>query len=115
MRKALPAVRSLDVTYADVEVSALGPEYALVSTTFRRQIGMDSGATIQQQGVCHGSGGRAMASGSSHTAISRIRWNLQSRRAKPSNSGLDLTRSAMGNAEPPSQLNPVFGGQTGAA
>jgi ketosteroid isomerase-like protein len=50
VRKGLPAVRSLDVAYADVEVSALGPEYALVSATFRRQIGLDSGATIQQQG-----------------------------------------------------------------
>jgi ketosteroid isomerase-like protein len=42
-------VRSLDVTYADVEVSVLGPEYALVSASFRRQIGMAS-STIQQQG-----------------------------------------------------------------
>jgi hypothetical protein len=52
-----------------------------------------------------------MASGSSLTAISRIRWNLQSRRAKPSNKGLELTRSAMGNAARPSQLNPVFYGR----
>ena len=50
VRKALPAVRSLDVTYSDTQVFALGPEYALVSASFRRQIGMDSGATIQQQG-----------------------------------------------------------------
>jgi ketosteroid isomerase-like protein len=50
VRKALPAVRSLDVTYADVEVSALGPEYALVSATFRRVIGLDGGASIQQLG-----------------------------------------------------------------
>jgi len=50
VRKALPAVRSLDVTYADVEVSALGPEYALVSATFRRAIGLDGGAGIQQLG-----------------------------------------------------------------
>jgi ketosteroid isomerase-like protein len=50
VRKALPAVRSLDVTYADVEVSGLGPEHALVSATFHREIGLDSGATIQQRG-----------------------------------------------------------------
>lgn len=51
VRQALPAVRSLDVTYADVEVSALGSEYALVSATFRRQIVLEStGPTIQQQG-----------------------------------------------------------------
>jgi hypothetical protein len=35
-----------------------------------------------------------MASGSSLTAISRIRWNLQSRRARPSNKGLELTKPA---------------------
>ena len=51
VRKALPAVRSLDVTYADVEVSALSPEYALVSATFNREIVMEgAGATVRQQG-----------------------------------------------------------------
>lgn len=51
VRKALPAVRSLDVTYADVEVSALGPEYALASATFNREIVMEgAGATVRQQG-----------------------------------------------------------------
>jgi ketosteroid isomerase-like protein len=51
VRKALPAVRSLNVTYADIEVSALGAEYALASATFNREIGMEgTGATIRQQG-----------------------------------------------------------------
>ena len=51
MRRALPAVRSLDVTYADLEVSALGPEYALTSATFHREIVMEgTGATIRQEG-----------------------------------------------------------------
>jgi hypothetical protein len=38
VRKALPAVRSLNVTYADVEVSVLGLEYAIASATFNREI-----------------------------------------------------------------------------
>ncbi|AMY08470.1 hypothetical protein LuPra_01670 [Luteitalea pratensis] len=51
VRKALPAVRSLDVTYADLEVSPLGSEYALASATFKRDIVMEgTGTTIRQQG-----------------------------------------------------------------
>jgi ketosteroid isomerase-like protein len=51
VRKAFPAVRSLDVTYADLEVSPLGPEYALASATFKREIVMEgSAATIRQEG-----------------------------------------------------------------
>ena len=95
VRKALPAVRSLDVTYADVEVSPLGPEYALVSASFAARSGWTAGQPSSSRGVCRGCGGRSMANGSSLTAMSRIRWNLQSRRAKPSNNGLELTRSAM--------------------
>lgn len=52
VRKALPAVQSLDVTYADVEVSALSAEYAVASATFRREIVMGgTGATAKQQGA----------------------------------------------------------------
>ena len=51
VRKALPAVRSLNVTYSDVEVSALGSEYAIASATFNREIVMEgTGATVRQQG-----------------------------------------------------------------
>ena len=51
VRKALPAVRSLNVTYADLEVSALGSEYAIASATFNREIVMEgTGATVRQQG-----------------------------------------------------------------
>ena len=51
VRKALPAVRSLNVTYADVEVSALGSEYAIASATFNREIVIEgTGATVRQQG-----------------------------------------------------------------
>ena len=50
VRKALPAVRSLDVTYADLEVSPLGP-VALASAMFKREIVMEgAGTTIRQQG-----------------------------------------------------------------
>ena len=52
IRKALPAVRSLNVTYADVEVSALGSEDAMASATFTREIVMEgTGATVRQQGA----------------------------------------------------------------
>ena len=52
VRKGLPALRSLNVTYADVEVSALGSEYALGSATFNREIVMEgTGATVRQQGA----------------------------------------------------------------
>ena len=52
VRKGLPAGRSLDVTYADLEVSALGPEYALASATFSRDIVMEgTGAAVRQQGA----------------------------------------------------------------
>jgi hypothetical protein len=51
VRKALPGVRSLEVSYGDVEVSVLNTEYALASATFRREMVISStGATIQQQG-----------------------------------------------------------------
>jgi ketosteroid isomerase-like protein len=51
VRQAFPAVRSLKVTYADVEVSALGSEYAIASATFNREIVMEgTGATVRQQG-----------------------------------------------------------------
>jgi ketosteroid isomerase-like protein len=51
VRKAFPAVRSLNVTYADIEVSALGSEYAIASATFTREIVMEAtGATVRQQG-----------------------------------------------------------------
>ena len=52
VRKALPAVQSLDVTYADVEVSVLGAEYAVASATFRREIVMGgTGPSVKQQGA----------------------------------------------------------------
>ena len=52
IRKALPAVRSLNVTYADVEVSALGSEDAMASATFTRELVMEgTGATVRQQGA----------------------------------------------------------------
>ena len=52
IRKALPAVRSLNVTYADVEVSAVGSENAMASATFTREIVMEgTGATVRQQGA----------------------------------------------------------------
>lgn len=52
VHKALPAVQSLDVTYTDVEVLALGAESALASATFQRVIVMGpSGATVRQQGA----------------------------------------------------------------
>ncbi len=41
VRKAFPAVRSLNVTYSDVEVSALGSGYAIASATFNREIVME--------------------------------------------------------------------------
>lgn len=51
VRKALPAVRSLNVTYANVEVSALSPDHALASATFNRELVMEgTGATVRQQG-----------------------------------------------------------------
>jgi len=50
IRRALPAVRSLNVTDADVEVSALGD--AMASATFTREIVMEgTGATVRQQGA----------------------------------------------------------------
>jgi ketosteroid isomerase-like protein len=52
VRKALPAVQSLNVTYADVEVLAVGGEQALASATFQREITMGgTGATVRQQGA----------------------------------------------------------------
>jgi ketosteroid isomerase-like protein len=52
IRKALSAVRSLNVTYADVEVSALGSEDAMASATFTREIVIEgTGAAVRQQGA----------------------------------------------------------------
>jgi ketosteroid isomerase-like protein len=52
VRKALPAVQSLNVTYTDVEVFALGAEHALASATFQREIVMGgTGPTVRQQGA----------------------------------------------------------------
>lgn len=46
-----PAVRSLEVVYADVQVSVLTGEYALVSATFRRETVIAStGAASHSQG-----------------------------------------------------------------
>jgi hypothetical protein len=51
VRSALPAVRSLEVAYADVQVSVLSAEYALVSATFRREtVIASSGAASQSEG-----------------------------------------------------------------
>jgi ketosteroid isomerase-like protein len=38
VRGSLPAVRSLEVAYGDVQVSVLSAECALVSATFRREV-----------------------------------------------------------------------------
>jgi ketosteroid isomerase-like protein len=52
VRKALPAVQSLNVTYADVEVLAAGGEHAFASATFQREIVMSgTGATVRHQGA----------------------------------------------------------------
>jgi ketosteroid isomerase-like protein len=52
VRKALPAVRSLEVVYSDVQVSVVSAEYALVSATFRREMVIDgTGAVSQNQGA----------------------------------------------------------------
>jgi hypothetical protein len=52
VRSALPAVRSLEVAYADVQVSVLSAEYALVSATFPRETVIAStGAASQSQGA----------------------------------------------------------------
>ena len=52
VRKALPAVRSLNVTYSDVEISALDSACAIASATFSREIVMEgTGATVRQQGA----------------------------------------------------------------
>jgi ketosteroid isomerase-like protein len=51
VRKALPGVRSLEVVYADLQVSVLSVDCALVSATFRRDIVINStGATVHQEG-----------------------------------------------------------------
>ena len=51
VRSALPAVRSLEVAYTDVQVSVLSTEHALVSATFRRETVIAStGAASQSQG-----------------------------------------------------------------
>ncbi len=51
VHKALPAVRSLEVVYNDIEVSVLSAEYALVSGTFRRDLIINStGAAVHHEG-----------------------------------------------------------------
>ena len=50
VRSALPAVRSLEVAYADVQVSVLSAEYAVVSATFRRETTASTGVASQSQG-----------------------------------------------------------------
>jgi ketosteroid isomerase-like protein len=51
VRKALPAVRSLEVVYGDLQVSVLAADCALVSATFRRDLVINSsGAAIHQEG-----------------------------------------------------------------
>jgi len=51
-RGALPAVRSLDVTYSNLNISVLAPEYALLSATFRREMVIAStGATNLSEGA----------------------------------------------------------------
>lgn len=51
VRKALPAVRSLDVVYNDVELTVLSAEHALVSATFRRDLVINStGAAVHHEG-----------------------------------------------------------------
>jgi ketosteroid isomerase-like protein len=49
VRRALPHVRSLDVSYGDVEVTVVNGECALVSATFRREMVIDH-TTLQYQG-----------------------------------------------------------------
>ena len=51
-RVALPAVRALDVTYSNLRISVLGPEYALLSATFRREMVIAAtGATSLSEGA----------------------------------------------------------------
>jgi ketosteroid isomerase-like protein len=51
VRGALPAVRSLEVTYGDLQVSVLSAEHALVSGTFRREMVIEAtGAASQSNG-----------------------------------------------------------------
>ena len=38
VRGGLPALRSLDVTYGDLQIAVLSAEYALLSATFRREM-----------------------------------------------------------------------------
>jgi ketosteroid isomerase-like protein len=38
VRGGLPALRSLDVTYAELQISVLSAEYALLGATFRREM-----------------------------------------------------------------------------
>ena len=74
VRKALPAVRSLDVTYADLEVSPLGSEYGW---RVRRSSAKSSWKAPEQpygsRVVCPGCGGRWEPSGSSFKVTSPTR------------------------------------------
>ena len=52
VRGGLPALRSLDVTYSDLQISVLSAEYALLSATFRREMVVaSSGATNVSEGA----------------------------------------------------------------
>ena len=52
VRGGLPALRSLDVTYGDVQIAVLSAEYALLSATFRREMVIAaSGATSLSEGA----------------------------------------------------------------
>ena len=52
VRGALPALRSLEVAYSDIQISVLSPEYALLSATFRREMVVAStGATNLSEGA----------------------------------------------------------------
>jgi ketosteroid isomerase-like protein len=52
VRGGLPALRSLDVTYGDVQISVLSTEYALLSATFRREVVIAaSGASSLSEGA----------------------------------------------------------------
>jgi ketosteroid isomerase-like protein len=46
VRAGLTALRSLDVTYGDVQVSVLSAEYALLSATFRREMVVASSGAV---------------------------------------------------------------------
>ena len=52
VRGGLPALRSLDVTYSDLQISVLSAEYALLSATFHREMVVaSSGAANVSEGA----------------------------------------------------------------